>query len=284
MKNFKKAISVLLCVLFVGSCFAGCSSSDKADEITDKTMLIAYTEENEPFIYTDKNGNLTGFDVEIFEKIFDDIKNEAKNYRFVKVEEGYRVGEDPAYIDDDGNEYIAYVMIGGIQKNVGTFNEDFTFSDDIIDNRIITVTAKGAKIASYADLDGLTAGVVTKQAEAALDKNAAIKSSLKSVKAYKDIKSALADLDAGKINAVVVDEFSFNVLENKDSHSVLNGELDTLSYVYAFKKYDWYVEAINEAVYELQSPDYNDKDEFTPIVEKYFGYDASSFDYTPVED
>ncbi len=284
MKNFKKAISVLLCVLFVGSCFAGCSSSDKADEITDKTMLIAYTEENEPFIYTDKNGNLTGFDVEIFEKIFDDIKNEAKNYKFVKVEEGYRVGEDPAYIDDDGNEYIAYVMIGGVQKNVGTFNEDFTFSDDIIDNRIITVTAKGAKIASYADLDGLTAGVVTKQAEAALDKNAAIKSSLKAVKAYKDIKSALADLDAGKINAVVVDEFSFNVLENKDSYSVLNGELDTLSYVYAFKKYDWYVEAINEAVYELQSPDYNDKDEFTPIVEKYFGYDASSFDYTPVED
>lgn len=284
MKKFKKAISVLLCVLFVGSCFAGCSSSDKADEITDKTMLIAYTEENEPFIYTDKNGNLTGFDVEIFEKIFDDIRNEAKNYRFVKVEEGYRVGEDPAYIDDDGNEYIAYVMIGGVQKNVGTFNEDFTFSDDIIDNRIITVTAKGAKIASYADLDGLTAGVVTKQAEAALDKNAAIKSSLKAVKAYKDIKSALADLDAGKINAVVVDEFSFNVLENKDSYSVLNGELDTLSYVYAFKKYDWYVEAINEAVYELQSPDYNDKDEFTPIVEKYFGYDASSFDYTPVED
>ena len=284
MKKLTKALSVLLCALFIGSCFAGCSSSGNADEITDKTMLIAYTEENKPFIYTDENGKLTGFDVEVFEKIFDDIKNEAKNYKFVKVDEGYRVGEDPAYIDDDGNEYIAYVMIGGVQKNVGTFNEDFTFSDDIIDNRIITVTAKGAKIADYTDLEGKTAGVVTKQAEAALEKNAAIKGSLKSVKTYKDIKSALADLDAGKINVVVVDEFSFNVLDNKDSYTVLNGELDTLSYVYAFKKYDWYVEAINEAVYELQSPDYNDKDEFTPIVEKYFGYDASSFDYAPVED
>ena len=41
-----------------------------------------------------------------------------------------------------------------------------------------------------------------------------------------------------------------------------------------FKKGDWVVENWNEAIYELKSPDYNDKDEFTPMVEKYFGYKA----------
>ena len=48
-----------------------------------------------------------------------------------------------------------------------------------------------------------------------------------------------------------------------------------------FKKGDWVVDNWNEAIYELKSPDYNDKDEFTPMVEKYFGYNASSFDYVP---
>ena len=49
----------------------------------------------------------------------------------------------------------------------------------------------------------------------------------------------------------------------------------------SFKKGDWVVDNWNEAIYELKSPDYNDKDEFTPMVEKYFGYNASSFDFVP---
>lgn len=282
MTSIKKIAALLLCVITVVMCFAGCSKSEEAAEITDETMLIAYTEEKAPFVYTE-DGKLTGFDVEIFKSIFDDIKNEYKNYEFVKVEEGYKVGEDPAYVDADGKEYIAYVMIGGVQTNSGTFNKDFTFSESVIDNRIITVTASGSKIATYADMAGAKVGVVTDQAKAALDKNAAIKDSCKSVKEYADVKAALADLDAGKIDAVVVDEFSFMVLENKDSYAILNGELDTINYVYAFKKYDWYVEAINEAIYQLKSPNYNDADNFTPLVEKYFNYNASNFNFVPDE-
>ena len=66
-----------------------------------------------------------------------------------------------------------------------------------------------------------------------------------------------------------------------EKYQVLNGELDKISYAFMFKKGDWVVENWNEAIYELKSPDYNDKDEFTPMVEKYFGYNASSFDYVP---
>ena len=103
---------------------------------------------------------------------------------------------------------------------------------------------------------------------------------MKSIKAYADTASALADLKAGKIDMLVVDEFNFNTAQDKDDFYVFSGELDTISYVYSFKKWDWYADSINEAIYELKSPDYNDADEFTPIVEKYFGYNASSFDYT----
>ena len=46
-KNIKKIFAFLLCIAVIGCVFAGCSKSGEADEITDKTMLIAYTEEVE---------------------------------------------------------------------------------------------------------------------------------------------------------------------------------------------------------------------------------------------
>lgn len=282
MKSFKRVLAFILSAMFIVLCFSGCSSSEAASEITDETMLIAYTEENKPFIYTDDKGNLTGFDVEVFEKIFKNIKNDYKNYKFVQVEEGYKVGEDAAYTDSEGNEYIAYVMVGGIAKNNGSFNKDYTFTNNIIDNRIIAVgyAGNGANQYTFANIKDVNAGVVSEAAKTALDKNTAVKSNMKSIKEYADTASALADLKAGKIDMLVVDEFNFNTAQDKDDFYVFSGELDTISYVYSFKKWDWYVDSINEAIYELKSPDYNDADEFTPIVEKYFGYNASSFDYT----
>lgn len=281
MKNIKKVAALILSAIFVMLCFAGCSASQKAEEITDETLLVAYSGENKPFIYTDDNGSLTGFDVEIMEHIFKNVKNDYKNYKFVLVDEDYRIGEDAAYTDDDGNEYIAYVMVGGIEKNIGTFNKNHTFTRNIIDNRVITVTAQNSTIGSYKDLTGVNAGVVSPAAIAALDKNTAIKNGMASVNGYANAQQALTALANGEIDALVIDEFSFNVADGKDNFKVLDSELDTVSYVYSFKKWDWYDEAFNEAIYELKSPDYNDADEFTPIVEKYFGYNASNFDFAP---
>lgn len=281
MKAMKKFVSVFLCAMLVVLCFAGCSSEGEAGEITDETLLVAYTAENKPFIYTDENGKLTGFDVDLIETIFDDVKNDYKNYKFIQVDEDYRVGEDAAYTDSEGNEYIAYVMVGGVAKDNGSVNKDCTFTENIIDNRVIAVTAEGSKVTSYAAFGGAKAGVLSDAAKTALDKNFAVKNELKGVNEYDDTAAALADLKSGKIDVLIIDEFNFNAAQGKDEFTVLDGELDTVSYAYAFKKWDWYNDSFNEAIYELKSPDYNDADEFTPIVEKYFGYNASNFEYNP---
>ena len=280
MKVFKKIFAIALCGILIASAFAGCSKSGEADKITDKTMLIAYTDEVEPFLYKDKNGKLAGFDIDLFKKIYDNVKNDTKNYKFVKVDKDYKVGDDIAYTNKDGDEFIAYTMIGAVQKNVGSVNEDFSFTNDIITNRIITVTKSGNNISDYNDLSGKKLAVVTDIAKAALDKNATIKNNNKNT-LYPTIEDALSALDNGSVDAVITDEFSFSPLENAEKYQVLNGELDKISYAFMFKKGDWVVENWNEAIYELKSPDYNDKDEFTPMVEKYFGYNASSFDYVP---
>lgn len=280
MKVFKKIFAIALCGILIASAFAGCSKSGEADKITDKTMLIAYTDEVEPFLYKDKNGKLAGFDIDLFKKIYDNVKNDTKNYEFVKVDKDYKVGDDVAYTNKDGDEFIAYTMIGAVQKNVGSVNEDFSFTNDIITNRIITVTKSGNNISDYNDLSGKKLAVVTDIAKAALDKNSTIKNNNKNT-LYPTIEDALSALDNGIVDAVITDEFNFSPLENAEKYQVLNGELDKISYAFMFKKGDWVVENWNEAIYELKSPDYNDKDEFTPMVEKYFGYNASSFDYVP---
>lgn len=280
MKVLKKIFAIALCGILIASAFAGCSKSGEADKITDKTMLIAYTDEVEPFLYKDKNGKLAGFDIDLFKKIYDNVKNDTKNYKFVKVDKDYKVGDDVAYTNKDGDEFIAYTMIGAVQKNVGSVNEDFSFTNDIITNRIITVTKSGNNISDYNDLSGKKLAVVTDIAKAALDKNATIKNNNKNT-LYPTIEDALSALDNGSVDAVITDEFNFSPLENAEKYQVLNGELDKISYAFMFKKGDWVVENWNEAIYELKSPDYNDKDEFTPMVEKYFGYNASSFDYVP---
>lgn len=280
MKVFKKIFAIALCGILIASAFAGCSKSGEADKITDKTMLIAYTDEVEPFLHKDKNGKLAGFDIDLFKKIYDNVKNDTKNYEFVKVDKDYKVGDDVAYTNKDGDEFIAYTMIGAVQKNVGSVNEDFSFTNDIITNRIITVTKSGNNISDYNDLSGKKLAVVTDIAKAALDKNSTIKNNNKNT-LYPTIEDALSALDNGSVDAVITDEFNFSPLENAEKYQVLNGELDKISYAFMFKKGDWVVENLNEAIYELKSPDYNDKDEFTPMVEKYFGYNASSFDYVP---
>ncbi len=280
MKVFKKIFAIALCGILIASAFAGCSKSGEADKITDKTMLIAYTDEVEPFLYKDKNGKLAGFDIDLFKKIYDNVKNDTKNYKFVKVDKDYKVGDDVAYTNKDGDEFIAYTMIGAVQKNVGSVNEDFSFTNDIITNRIITVTKSGNNISDYNDLSGKKLAVVTDIAKAALDKNSTIRNNNKNT-LYPTIEDALSALDNGSVDAVITDEFNFSPLENAEKYQVLNGELDKISYAFMFKKGDWVVENWNEAIYELKSPDYNDKDEFTPMVEKYFGYNASSFDYVP---
>lgn len=284
MKTTKKILAVMLSALFVVLCFAGCSQSGAAEEITAKTMLIAYTEDNAPFVY-EENGEVKGFDIELFERIFKDVKNEYKDYKFVKVDKDYKIGEDVYCVDKDGENCIAYVMIGGVQKDVASVNENYTFSEDVINDRIITVTTDNSGVSDYASLEGKTVGVISGVAKTALDKHTSITNGFKAVQEYSadSIAAALADLDAGKINALVVDEFVYHTAEKAAEYKVLDGELDNISYAYAFKKWDWYNDAINEAIYELKSPEYNDADEFTPIVEKYFGYNASSFEYTPPE-
>ncbi len=286
MKNLKRITAIIFSALIIMAAFAGCAKNEQAAEITKNTMIIAYTEENAPFIYTDENGTLTGFDVELIENTFESFKGDYKDYAFVKVDENYVLNEDTCYTDENGNEFSAILMCGGTQKNVGTVNEDVNWSVNIIENNIITVVPANSEIKNYNDLEGAKVGVVTGIALDALNKNTTIKNNLAAVTEYASAEEAMAAF-GNDVDAVVIEDFDFyNYAEENAASSagygytVLNGALDTVEYAFRFAPSKDYSYGFNEAVREMQSADYGDGDTLTPLVEKYFGYaDACVFSY-----
>lgn len=285
MKNVKKIIAALFALLTVCLCFSGCSSKDKAsDEITADTLLIAYTEENRPFLY-EENGEVKGFDAELFDRIFESIKEDYENYKFVKVDKDYKIGEDVYCVDENSRDCIAMIMAGGLRMNTSTVNEDYSLSQPIVSNAVLAVVSDAGDIASYNDLSGKSAAVVGSDSAAALDKNSAVKNSLSKITEYdaSQAQQAVNDLKSGKTEVLIIDEFTLNTADTTGLKR-LEGEIDNIEYVYGFKKWNEYKDIVNEAIYEISNPDYNGSDEFTPIVEKHFGYNASAFTYTPVEE
>ena len=276
----KRVCSVLLCLALVLALFAGCSGAEK-EKYSDTKLIVGYTVSVAPILQVDEGGKATGFEAELFAKIFDSVKGDLKSYTFEKVDEGYTLEKDGGFFDSKNKEYSAGLLLG-VTTNTGTFNEDYSFTDPIITNRVIAVAAKDSTRGGYAEFKGAKVLTVSDVAKTAFEKNAAISGVCKSVAAEKDINAALAKLDSGEADIVVTDEFSFMPTGKADSYKIFDGELDRIDYVIACAKYSGWKDSLNEAIYELKSEDYGKNgDEFTPLVEKAFGYNASSFNWEP---
>ncbi len=278
----KKLLAILLSVFLICAAFSGCSS-EKKEKYSDEKLIIGYTEAVSPFLNIDKNGKVTGFEAELFKAIFDDVKGDLKSYTFEKVDEGYTLEDDGGFFDSKDKEYSAALLMGGVSKNRGTFNEDYSFTEPIITNRVIALTAKNSKRKTFGDFKGAKVVIVSADAQSAFEANSAISSVCKSKSVAKSAEEALKMLDEGSADILVTDEFSFNPLKQEKNYSVMEHELDTIEYVIACAKHSGWKDSINEAIKELKDEAYGDGDRFTPLVEKYFGYNASSFSYTTEE-
>lgn len=278
MKLIKKIGAVLCAVAIIAMCFVGCSNQNAEKYGTD-VAVIGYTKEAAPFIKDVKNGKAKGFEPELWNGIFDSVKGDLKSFRYEQVADGYILEEDGGFFDSNNREYSACLLFGAVSKNSGTFNKDYSYTEPIVTNRVITLVPKNSGIKSYADFSGANVAVVGDTAKTAFEKNSAISGACASVDVV-SFDNAVNELGK-KYDAVVVDEFTYRPTETakSDSFNILNGELDTIEYVIACAKNSGWKDSINEAIREMKSENYGKGDEFTPLVEKYFGYNASSFDY-----
>lgn len=278
MKFIKKIGAVLCAAAVIAMCFSGCSNQN-AEKYSSDTAIIGYTSEASPFITNVKNGKASGFEADLWEAIFDSVKGDLKNYRFEKVNDGYTLEEDGGFYDSSDREYSACLLFGKVAKDSGTFNKDYSYTEPIISNRVITIVPKGSNIKTYNDIDGAKVAVVGTVAKSALEKNTAIYNRCASVDTI-TLDESTKTLGT-KYDAVVIDELTYCPTDSAkaNTYDIIDGELDTIEYVIACAKNSGWKDSINEAIREMKSEKYGDGDEFTPLVEKYFGYNASSFNY-----
>ena len=155
----KKFIAMLLAIMMVASCFAGCQSSAPAETkgegqeqaqtqpSEEKTVVVGYTI-YEPMNYKDESGKLVGFDTELAEAVFGKL---GYKVIFQEIDWGSK------YTDLNSNT-IDCVWNGftcNTSDDDGIARKDkVDFSYNYMENRQVVVVKKDSGIAAAADLKG----------------------------------------------------------------------------------------------------------------------------------
>lgn len=185
----KKILSVLLVVLLAGLLVAGCGSTAK------KKIVVGLDDNFPPMGFRDDKNNIVGFDIDM-------AKEAAK-----------RAGLEVEFKPIDWNSKEAElngkrvdVLWNGLTIT-DSRKQNIAFTKPYMENRQIIVVNADSTIKDKADLAGKAVGVQDGSSSIeALEKDQATMKSFKDLKKYGDNVTALMDLKAGRIDAVVVDE------------------------------------------------------------------------------
>ena len=210
----KKTITMILAMLMILSCFAGCGASES------KTVVVGYTI-YEPMNYFDNDGKLIGYDTQLAEAVFANLGYEVV---FQEIDWSSKYTDlDSGTIDCVWNGFTCNTADDdGILRS-----EKVDFSYNYMENRQVIIAKADAGITSAADLSGKVAAVESGSAGesyAATFEGVTVKGFLKQTDCLFEVNAGTADfavLDAqlaksyaGKgdyTNIVIVEDLSSDV-------------------------------------------------------------------------
>lgn len=221
---------------------AGCGKKDSATntktattasearkaESSRKNFTVGFDASYPPYGYRDKNGEYTGFDLELAQKVAD--------------MEGWKLVKKP--INWDSKDLM--LNSGSIDCIWNGFTmtgreKSYTWSIPYVDNSQVIVVKKTSGIKSLSDLKGKVVGV--QKASAALSvlqgDQKKIGSSFKSLKQFADYNVAFTELQADGLDALAIDSgvATYQVeSRGKDKYSILSETLNKEQYAIGFKK------------------------------------------------
>lgn len=188
----KRMVAVLMTVFMAAGVCSGVTVYADADS---KTLTVGFDAEYPPFGYMDENGEYVGFDLDVAQKVCDNL--------------GWELVKKPINWDSKDMELNS----GNIDCiwNGFTINgreDDYTWSDPYLNNEQVIVVAADSGIESLDDLAGKN--VVVQAASAALDAlnsedSQALKDSFGSLTENPDYNTAFMNIDSGAADAVAVD-------------------------------------------------------------------------------
>lgn len=278
MKKSVKFLAVCLAaaaMLSMSACNGGGTSSGSASDssnngVSTSTLdtikkngfiTMSTNAEFEPFEYKDGE-SIVGIDLEISQKIADKLGIELKV-------------NDVAFdslipeITSGKADFVAAGMTADDERR-----KNVDFSDSYFDAGQAVIVKKGGDIKAPKDLDGKKVGVQTGTTGDKYCTNEDGTSEIKvgSVERYNKGMDAVSDLIAGRIDAVVIDDFPAQkyVEKNSDKIAKLDDMLTSEQYAIAVKKGNTELtDLINETLKELK-----DSGDLQKIFDKYLAQES----------
>lgn len=270
MKSLKKAVVLMLSVIFIAALFAGCGKSSSGqsqaqggnslEKIKKAGVLKVGLEDSfPPMEFRDKQNELKGFDI--------DMANEI----------GKKLGVKTEFVCTDFNGIILALKSGKFDTIISGLSitderkKEISFSDPyVMNSQIIVVKNGNTAIKGANDLKGKTVGVgLGTTSESVATKM----QGLKEVKKYDKTTEELQDLLIGRIDAVIVDEpvgrYYISEADKKGKYEVLSEKLTKEPMGIGFKNEDKELkDAVQKAINELKKDG-----TFSKLSVKWFGAD-----------
>ena len=261
----KKIAAIAL--LTLGAVLAGCSKQEPAAPAaapapaTVTKIVVGLDDNFPPMGFRDEKNELVGFDI--------DMAREAAK----------RLGLEVEFKPIDWSAKEAELSSKRVDAlwNGLTITEErkknIAFTAPYMENHQIIVVPAGSAIKTRADLAGKVVGAQEgSSAVDAVKKEEAVFKSFKELKTFGDNVTALMDLSAGRLEAVVVDEVvgRYYVAKKPENYTVLAEDFGTEDYGVGFRKDDEATRnKINDALNEMKKDG-----KAAEIANKWFGADV----------
>ena len=202
--------------------------TDSTPENNETNFIVGYFVEFPPFEYTDDNGEVTGFDIDLAKEVC-----ERNNWTFV----GQQI------IDWDSKE--AELDSGGIDCIWSGFTingreDDYAWTKPYFNNSQVFVVKDGSGISSYEDLEGKAVDVeMGSSALNALEThNKTLKDSFSNINEITEYDTAFMDLESGTCDAVLGDrdvmKYILNTKFDDEGYKIIEPPLSVEQYGVGF--------------------------------------------------
>lgn len=257
----KKIVVALLMLVVLVAC--GKKSESGLEGIKAKGKIVVGLDDTfAPMGFKDDKGEIVGFDIDLAREV-------AKH---LGIEAEFKPSEWSGIVLELKSGNIDVVWNG--MTITEERKKEIIFSNPYMNNSQIIVTLSNSPLNAKADLNGKVVGLQLGSSSFDAVSADELSKSLKELKKYDTNVEALMDLEAGRVEAVVIDEIVARYYieqkekeTNKDIFKVLDGDFGTEEYGVGIRKEDTNLkEAIDKAIDEMKKDGSYDK-----VYEKWFG-------------
>lgn len=260
-KKFKLLMVAMLSTAILTACGSTSSTDNSLKDIKEKKELIVGLDDNfPPMGFRDNSGEIVGFDI--------DMAKEVGKRMGVKIT--FKPVEWDGVILSLNNKDIDAIWNG--LTITDKRKEQISFSKVYLQNKQVVIARSNSNISKKSDLNDRIVGLqMGSSSEIALTSDSNLSSSLKEVKKYSNNTEALLDLNAERIDAVIVDEVvgRYYISKKPGDYKVLEENLGLEDYGVGIRKTDTSLTSEIDKILEEMKSDGT----ANTISQKWFGKD-----------